>query len=208
MARLKGEPSVSVITQKALGFIFSFAHQIPMVGLCKMLDDLHRAKLVSSPSPLLYTICVNIQNTLSLFVRKLQTWLMGSARPISKTYHFWTVFSKSLHAQTPSIPVSIALGALKPLSGPLRHSILSVDPEAGFVPVHICRRDSCPCKKLDCRPAESHDARSRYLPRTRKIRCVPFRCQPRWYGQVEVSIHASQLVISVLGKCKTSLVSA
>ena len=37
LSRISGEPSVSVITQKALGFVFAFGHQIPMVSVCEIL---------------------------------------------------------------------------------------------------------------------------------------------------------------------------
>ena len=39
LSRVDGEPSVTDITQKALGFIFAFAHQIAMVSLYLVTDD-------------------------------------------------------------------------------------------------------------------------------------------------------------------------
>lgn len=39
LSRAKGGPTVSSITQKALGFVFAFDHQMPMVRLLIMTVD-------------------------------------------------------------------------------------------------------------------------------------------------------------------------
>ena len=191
MSRVKEKPSASIITQKALGFIFAFAHQIPMVSILKILMIHDWPKRSYSPLPSQYIICATIQNTLSPFVKRLLICLLGNARTTMKTCRSWTVSLKNRHAQIHLTLVSSAFMWKRPLSSHLTRSPPSYNAKAGFVTIHVCWWDSCTRKELDCGAPASHDARPSYLPWSRDLRWISLRYYLQWGCQVEVSVHAS-----------------